>query len=72
MDGSTSTRWFAATSVTNAVEVRGENAAQQVAFWSLIAVLEMTCAWLLDSELEEESGGNERVAEPKDASVTNN
>jgi len=58
----TSTRWFTATSVTNAVPVRSEKVAQHVAFWSAIFVRATTLATLLES--------SERVAEPKDASVT--
>lgn len=57
-----STRWFTATSVTKAVDVSGEKVAQHVATWSRILVEEDTVAILEDER--------ERVAAPKDASVT--
>lgn len=59
---STSTRWLTATSVTNALPVTSENAAQHVAFWSVMGVDAETVAMLEDDK--------ERVAEPKEASVT--
>lgn len=59
---STSTRWLTATSVTKALLVTSEMAAQQVAFWSAILVDADTVAML--------AAERESVALPKDASVT--
>lgn len=58
------TRWFTATSVTNALFVTSEIVAQQVAAWSKILVDADTVAMLEDE--------SDRVADPNEASVTNN
>lgn len=59
---STSTRWLTATSVTKALFVTSEMAAQQVAFWSAVLVDADTVAML--------AAERESVALPNDASVT--
>src|SRR6516164_8175001 len=59
---STSTGWLTATSVTKALLVTSEKAAQQVAFWPAILVDTDTIAIL--------AAERESVSPPNDASVT--